>query len=145
MAMAPLRVVLDTNVLISSFGFGGKPRQILFEVLKRRLVGITSEVLLAELVDVLAKKFKMTEPEIQLIDFQMRKDFKLVTPRKAVSVLEDDADNRVLEAAVEGQCSHIISGDKDLLNLKNYLKIEIVNASDFLGWYQKFFSSIGQK
>lgn len=47
-------------------------------------------------------------------------------------VLEDDADNRVLECAVEGRAEWIISGDKHLLSLKEFRGVQIVRVAEFL-------------
>jgi hypothetical protein len=58
--------------------------------------------------------------------------FLLVKPTMPLRVLEDDADNRVLECAVEGRAGWIISGDHHLLSLGEFRGIPIVRVSDFL-------------
>lgn len=50
--------------------------------------------------------------------------------------LRDFADNQILETAVNGKCNWLITGDKDLLDLKDYENIQIVNASQFLNRYK---------
>ena len=49
----------------------------------------------------------------------MRMDFEVVNPRNSLKVARDDDDNRVLEAAITGKCEYIVTGDEDLLSLKN--------------------------
>lgn len=49
-----------------------------------------------------------------------------------MNVTKDKDDNRVLEAAVEGGCQFVITGDKELLELKKYKKIQILTAEEFL-------------
>jgi len=137
MAKIPLRVVLDTNILVSAFLFGGKPRDILFEVLSGNTVGITSQILLAELIDVITKKFKIGEADVKLIESQIRDKFIFVFPKRTINILEDDPDNRVLEAAAEGNCDFIITGDKDLLNLKILGGILILKPLEFLDFLAK--------
>lgn len=56
-----VKVVLDTNILISAIIFGGKPNQVLLLVLKDKIQAITSPILLAELREVLNKKFPLSE------------------------------------------------------------------------------------
>lgn len=58
--------------------------------------------------------------------------FKIVQPKVALDVVKDSPDNRVIEAAVEGRCSFIITGDKELLELKTFRKIKIVTVREFL-------------
>jgi putative PIN family toxin of toxin-antitoxin system len=62
----------------------------------------------------------------------MIRDFsKVVLPKVRLAVIADDPDNRILECSLEGQADYIISGDKHLLNLKNYQGITIVTPGDF--------------
>ncbi len=129
----PKLVVLDTNILISAILYGGKPRDILSQVLSKEILAITSPILLAELVDVLAKKFTLAPDDILLIEEEVKNHFILVYPKKSIEVLKKDPpDNRVLEAAVEGHCGWIVTGDKELLNLKSFRSIKIVTASEFI-------------
>jgi putative PIN family toxin of toxin-antitoxin system len=57
---------------------------------------------------------------------------RVVYPSRRLSVIKyDPADNRVLEAAVEGAADYIVSGDQDLLDLKSYEGISIVTPARF--------------
>jgi len=132
MAANPIKVILDTNILISGIGFGGKPREILHLILNDKIEAITSPVLLAELEDVINKKFPKLAYSFALIGKQISDKFKIVNPRKSFLVSRDNDDNRVLEAAFEGKCDYIVTGDKDLLNLKNFKNIKIVIPEVFL-------------
>lgn len=132
MAGKIINVVLDTNVLISGVAFGGKPREILDLLIIKEISGITSPVLLAELEEVLFKKFKYPKARVLQVDKKMRKILRVVHPVKSIKVVRDDDDNRVLEAAVEGEGEFIVTGDEDLLDLKNYGKIKIMTPTEFL-------------
>src|SRR5690348_14693110 len=105
------RVVLDTNILISAAGFGGKPRTILLMILDGDLQAITSPILIAELEDVVTKKFPHLSKDFERVIRQLKQKFIIVKPKKALHVVKDDPDNRVLEAAMEGNCEYIITGD----------------------------------
>lgn len=126
------KVVLDTNVIISAILFGGKPQQILTLSLAREIQCITSNILVAELLDVLTKKFRISRTDVQLLEKQVKDNFVIVQPKKSLHVLKDEPDNRVLEAASEGKCDYIITGDKVLLKLKEFRKTKIVTADQFL-------------
>src|SRR3989344_4128869 len=106
----PVKVLLDTNIQISGLGFRGKPRQILDLLLVARnnqVAAVTSPILLAELEDVINKKFPKLASQIEPINRKIRKCFKVVKPKRHIKISRDDDDNRVLEAAVEGECNYI--------------------------------------
>lgn len=126
------RVVLDTNILISGVVFGGKPREIL-EMAKTRVIqGVISQILLAELGEVLSKKFDYPESRILQINRKMKKIFNVVYPVESINIVRDDDDNRVLEAAVAGGCDYIVTGDEDLLILKKFKNIKILTPAEFV-------------
>jgi putative PIN family toxin of toxin-antitoxin system len=120
------RIVLDTNVLISALIFNGLPREILRLVLKKEIIGVVSPSLLSELLSVLAIKFNFSQSKLILLERKLKAKLMLVYPQKEINACRDAADSRVLEAAVEGQCQAIITGDQGLLVLKKYRQIKIV-------------------
>lgn len=126
------KIVLDTNVLISAIGFGGKPRTILLLTIEGKMKGITSRVLLAELHEVISKKFPKLEPQLLIIEEQIEEKFIIVQPKESINISRDEDDNRVLEAALEGGCDYIITGDEDLLNLVKFKNIKIITPDEFL-------------
>lgn len=127
-----IKVVLDTNVLISAILFGGNPAQILYSVIEEKILAITSPILTSELKEVFNKKFSLKETDFKLTFKNIDEIFITVQPKKIVNISRDGDDNRVLEAAFEGGCSYIITGDKDLLDLKIYKNIKIVTPEAFL-------------
>lgn len=131
----PVKVLLDTNIIISALGFGGKPREILQLVLDKQIKAITSSILLAELEDVITKKFPLLSTNFERINKQIRKKFKIVKPKVSLHIIKDEDDNRVLEAAVEGMCDYIITGDNELLELSLFKNIKIVSANQFLNFF----------
>ena len=63
----------------------------------------------------------------------MRRVCNLVTPTEVIDVVkEDPADNRILECARAAGSDFIVTGDKDLLRIRQYAGIQIVSVSDFL-------------
>ena len=132
-----MRLVLDTNILISAIIYGGKPRIVHELIINKEHIGFTSPVLLAELSDVLRKKFSYTESAIASIERQIRKYYHMVLPRELIDILRDIADNRVLEAGIEGECDVIISGDIDLLKLGTYRAIKIITPAAFFAFSLK--------
>lgn len=127
-----LRVILDTNIIISALGFGGKPRNILQLALDKKIRVYTSSILLAELEDVINKKFPELSHNFERTNKQIRKKFKIVKPKESLHIVKDEDDNKVLEAAVEGKCNFIVTGDKELLDLASFKDIKIFTADQFL-------------
>ena len=128
----PLRVVLDTNILISAYVFGGKPGQVNNMVIDKRIIPFISPTLLAELTDTLLKKFDFGITRIEQIERIVNRHFNIVYPAKNIYVARDEDDNRVLEAAVEGKCDYVITGDIDLLSIGKFKRVKIVTADQFL-------------
>jgi len=137
-AVNPVKVTLDTNIIISGLGFGGKPRKVLQLMLDNKIEGVTSPILLAELEDVISKKFPKLVHHFEFINKKIKKKLKVVKPKDTINILKKDQDdNRILEAAIEGKCSYIVTGDKELLELRTFKGIKILTASQFLNDLEK--------
>jgi hypothetical protein len=129
-----LKIVLDTNILISAIVFGGKPREILEQVIAANLSLGISKPIIEELRDVLSRdKFKYPASVIHFIISQLEEEAQFVVPHEKLEIIErDDADNRILECAAEFEADFIITGDSHLLELKKFNNIRILKAVDFL-------------
>ena len=130
------KVVLDTNILISALVYGGKPEQVYNLVLEKQITAIITNILVAELLEGLIKKFNFEQRRIEQLERIIKKHFIVVRPKKIIKAARDEDDNRVLEAAAEGVCAYIVTGDKDLLELRSFNKIEIVTAEEFLDFFK---------
>ena len=117
-----MKVVLDTNVYISAILFGGKPERIRELSKEGKVEVLVSEAIISEIAEVLRRKFDWESWRISQVIDEVRETATLTIPRQSVSLIEaDDADNRVLECALEGSAQYIVSGDKrHLLPLMKY-------------------------
>jgi putative PIN family toxin of toxin-antitoxin system len=129
-----VRVVLDTNVLISAILFGGKPRQILEKAIHGEIRLCISEPILEELRGVLRRpKFGYSPEMIQFILTELAGIADFVNPSGIINVvLEDPKDNMILECATEAEANYIVTGDSHLLKLGRHQNIEVLNAVAFL-------------
>jgi len=93
---------------------------------------IVSPAILAELSSVLTSKFSWDDEDIREALMAIGRIGVFVKPAHRLRILADDADNRVLECALEGDADFIISGDHHLLDLGEFRGIPILRASDFL-------------
>ena len=122
-----MRVLLDTNVIISAILFGGIPRQTLEAVLIGDLELVTSPALLTELESILVRKFEFRGTAAASVRSEMESIAELVEPEEIPPILRDVPDNEVLAAADEGRVNFIVTGDKEMLALGRHGAIEIVS------------------
>jgi len=129
-----LKVTADTNILVSGLVFRhGKPAQLLRMALAGEINLTVSQAILGEMAEVLARKFGTSQEEVAEATVIVKEAARTVTPRVELNVIkEDPPDNRVLECAVSAGADYIVSGDKDLLRLKQYDAIQIKSVGEFL-------------
>ncbi|HUN78200.1 MAG TPA: putative toxin-antitoxin system toxin component, PIN family [Solirubrobacteraceae bacterium] len=127
------RAVLDSNVIVSGLGWSGAPARIVEAVLAGELVLVMSAPLLAELRRVLAyPKLAKAIPDGSGLADLVEMSSVVVEPRSVFDVVEDESDNRVLEAAVDAGVDHIVSGDGHLLGLGVSQGIPILTPAEFV-------------
>jgi len=130
-----VRVVIDTNVLISAIFWSGKPKQLLNRARKQKITFVTSNDLLNELKEILIrqdKPFHLSDDEADHVVETMRGLAEVVKIRSRITVCRDEMDNKVLSCAIDGKAACIISGDTHLLELGSFRGIRIITVSDFL-------------
>ncbi len=129
-----IKVVIDTNVFISAFVFGGNALEIIRLFLKEDIEVYISPFILEELIRILRKKFLWEELKIGKLLRLIMSKAKVVYPQVKVSIIKSkDDDNRILECALESKADYIVSGDKrHILLLKELEGIKIVSVSEFL-------------
>ncbi len=129
-----MRAVVDTNIFVSSF-FGGNPRKIIDLWKAGSITLCLTRPIVEEYIEVLQRLGLKQEKELQeLLDLFGRgfnSIFSAKTPALKVVVADPD-DDKFIECAVSLKARSIVSGDKELLNVKEYLGIKIKNAKDFL-------------
>lgn len=129
-----MKIVCDTNVVLSGVLFGGPCRAILRLISEGRLKGFTSIALLAELETVLLRpKFGLTVREVEAIIDLVSQTFVLVLPTEAVAVFTDDRDDdAVIEAALAAKAEVVVSGDRHLLALKTFRDMRIMTPASLI-------------
>lgn len=128
-----IKLVLDSNVIISAIVFGGKPRKILNLIIEGRLTLCLSKAIIDEVLEILERKFKYTQNMLFAIKHELMLVSLIIEPDIEIKYIEEDEDdNKILECAVSANCDYIISGDRHLLSIKKYKATEIKSVSDFL-------------
>lgn len=133
-----MRVILDTNVVISGIFWGGHPRRILDLARSGEITICTSQALLDELLDVLsrpkfANKLALRGDNVrETVDgYAALTEVVIVTEIEPI-VVDDPDDDEVIACAIAAEVSYIISGDRHLLNLLTHGSIQIVTAAQFI-------------
>jgi len=130
-----MRIVLDTNVLISALAFpGSKPDQILYRIRRGETELFISPFILSELDRVLRETFRFTKKEADVRVNAIRAFAHVTTPTERITVVTaNDDDNRILECVAAAQAELLVTGDKEhLLPLGSYRGTKIVTPAQFL-------------
>lgn len=134
--VTPIRVVIDTNVLVSGFLFGGEPGKICDLWITGRLVPLLSSETFTEFTRVLAyPKFRLSPAEItMLIEEELLPYAEIVDiTEDATGACRDPKDDKFLALAASGKAVYIITGDQDLLVLQLFGQTRIITVSELLG------------
>ncbi len=132
------RIVLDTNVLISSF-FGGNPRKIIDLWKSGEITLCLSRPIIDGYVDMLQRLGLQDEQELEellkLFASARHILFTMKTQELRV-VVKDPADDRFIECAVALRAQCIVTGDKALRDVGDYMGIKIVTPREFLARHE---------
>lgn len=127
-----MKIILDTNIYISSLLFGGNSKKV-FDICFLQHEVIISAFILEEIRRVLVSKFSESITEtIQLSDL-LKNQAILIEPLGLKPALcRDPDDDHILWLAKSAKADMIITGDKDLLVLKKYEQTSIIHPKDYL-------------
>jgi uncharacterized protein len=130
------KVVIDTNVLVSALLFEGITNRLVPLWHTEKFVYLISKPILEEYIQTLSyPKFQLTEKEIKfLIEDNLLPFIKPITTTswQGIPKLKDVSDRKFLQCAVAGKANYLITGDKELLSLREIKKTKIVSPRDFL-------------
>lgn len=133
------RAVLDTNTLVSAvINIQSSVSQEIFQYFKsEKFVLVISPAVLTELDRVLheeriMKRYKLTNKKIDITLNELINLSYVVSENIKVEVVRDPDDNKIIEAAIEGKASYIVTRDKDLLDLEKYEGIKMKSPEEFI-------------
>jgi len=130
-----MRIVLDTNVLVSALIVDGKPRALLNTIITKNHKLIVSRKIIEEFVGITAEpriRKYVTREEVERFLHNLSAVSKMVPVRTKVKVVRDEKDNPILATAHDGHAHYLVTGDDDLLTLGKFRKVKIVKVSDML-------------
>ena len=128
-----MRVVFDTNIFISAFATSGPQGQ---RAVDRITVGsdrlLISKPIIDEVLNVLKRKFEHESEDVARTAVLLAEMGEMLATKQRLRLLRDDPDNRILECAVAGHADLIVTGDRELLDLKQFEGIRIVSLRSYL-------------
>ena len=130
-----MKVVLDTNVLISALIKAGKPRELFFRLAEEKMLLLSRQILVEflEVAEDLRIKKYVKEQETTAFLSSLRDATNIVKVKsKFKSVKDDPDDDVILRTAYDGNADYIVSGDNHLLSLGEFRRIKIVTVDEML-------------
>ena len=133
-----MRVVFDSNVFISAFVIPGSQGERAFLLAQANRFELhTSVAILTETAGVLRRKFDQDEDDIKQALRQISRAAVVSKPVAKLRLVDDEADNRILECAFDNRADLVVTGDRHLLKLRRFEGIPIVRLADFLRLFPK--------
>ena len=124
--------VVDSSVWISAFQFGGTPLEALNCAYEEHRLAICTPIL-TEIRRALNERFNWSDARLEAVQAEYLDRMTRVNIRGRVSgICRDPKDDMVIECAVAAGADLILTGDKDLLSVKNYKSIRILTPRQFL-------------
>jgi uncharacterized protein len=128
-----VRVVFDSNILISAVVFPGKQAEkAILRIIEGRDRLLVSKPILDEVLEVLARKFARNPEELARVAVLLSELGDMVRPKRRIRKLKDDADNRILECAATGAADLIVTGDQDFLDLGAFEGVRLLSLRAYL-------------
>jgi len=129
-----MRVVFDTNIFISALVI---PQSLAAKAMLRIIEGedilVISKDIIHEVLSVLSSKFSRDKEALSHVAVMLSELGELVKPIKTIKVFEDAPDNRILECAIHGKADVLVTGDKGMLQLREYEAIKIISLKEYIG------------
>ncbi len=129
-----LRIVLDTNVMISAIIHNGKPRKLFQNGSNGQYQILMSKEILNEISEVLQRpKLRMTaEDTIRIVSAIVQSSENVPVKSQFQVIVNDPDDNIIINTAHDGNADYIVSGDKDIIDLGKFRNIKIVPVDEML-------------
>lgn len=130
-----MKIVLDTNILVSALIVDGKPRDLLNVIIAKNHKLIFSRKIIEEFVKVTAEpriQKYVTKQEVTRFLQDLAAVSKLIHVRSKLGVVRDQHDNPILATAYDGHARYLVTGDDDLLALKKFKGVKIMKVSEML-------------
>jgi len=128
-----VRVVFDTNIFISAFVI---PESLAEKALLKIIEGehflLISKDIINEVLSVLSSKFGRDREALSHVAFTLSELAELVKPGGRIKIFTHEPDNRILEYAIYGKADLLVTGDKEMLQLREHKGVKIISLKEYL-------------
>ena len=129
-----MRVVFDTNIFISALAIPGSlAEKAILKIIEEKDSLLISTDIIKEVLSVLSSKFGRDREELSHVAVTLSELAELVKPVRRIKILKDEPDNRILECAMYGGADVLVTGDKEILRLREYKGVRIISLKEYLG------------
>ena len=133
-----MKILIDTNILISALFFGKFPKEFLNEVLDENFEICINDKIFFEYEKTIARKIAKKKILDKVLYERFLEEVKFFESISDLKICRDPDDDKFLNCAIDAKAIYIVSGDNDLLTIKNFAGIEIVTAREFYEKYLNF-------
>ena len=129
-----MRVVFDTNIFISAFAIPGSlAEKAMLKIIEGGDILVLSKEIINEVLSVLSSKFSRDKEGLSHVAVILSELGELAKPTQKISIFKDEPDNRILECALHGKANALVTGDKEMLRLREYSGVKIISLKEYLG------------
>ena len=128
-----MRVVFDTNIFISAFVITGSlAEKAILKIIEGEDCLLISRDIIDEVLSVLSSKFGRDREALSHVAVTLSELAEWVRPGRRVKIFRDEPDNRILECAIYGRADLLVTGDKEILQLKEYKGVKIISLKEYV-------------
>lgn len=131
-----MKIVVDTNVIISGVFFGGAPGQVLKAIISARVTAYATSDIIDEYNEIVDEMITRKQGKLNRdILMPLINSLEIIEPKTNVKISRDPDDDKFIGCAKDANALYIVSGDKDLLVIGHYDGIQIITAKEFCSLY----------
>jgi len=131
-----MKIVIDTNVVISAVFFGGNPQKILEAVLDGFFHAFATPAIIEEYCVIVDEMVKRKQGRLNhRILTPLIEKLSVIETVSSIKISRDPDDDKFIECAIDAGAIYIISGDRDLLDIGEYKGVQIITAQEFCKKY----------
>lgn len=127
-----MRIVVDTDVIISGVFFGGAPAEVLKAIVTSKVTACASKQIVEEYIEIVNEMISRKQGKLNSnILLTLINSLEMIESKSHIEISRDPDDDKFIECAKDANALYIVSGDKDLLVIKQYENIKIITAKEF--------------
>jgi putative PIN family toxin of toxin-antitoxin system len=128
-----VRVVFDTNIFISAFVIPGSlAEKAMLKIIEGEDSLLISKDIIHEILSVLSSKFGHDREALSHVAVTLSELAEMIKPGRRVAIFRDEPDNRILECAIYGGADFLVTGDKEILQRREYKGVKIISLKEYL-------------